>query len=82
VYTTGWCSYCERARALLTRKGVPFTEIRVDEHPDGRRAMIERSGGRRTVPQIFIGSRHVGGNDELQALDRSGELDSILCADA
>jgi glutaredoxin 3 len=77
VYSTGWCPYCVRARALLERRGLPFREIKVDEDPAERETMLARSGGRRTVPQIFIGERHVGGFDELYALDKSGELDSL-----
>jgi glutaredoxin 3 len=78
MYSTGWCPYCERARSLLERKGVRFREIKVDEDPAERQAMLARSGGRRTVPQIFIGDRHVGGFDELYALDKTGELDKLL----
>jgi glutaredoxin 3 len=78
VYSTGWCPYCVRAKALLERKGVPFREIRVDEDPAERETMLERSGGQRTVPQIFIGDRHVGGFDDLYALDKAGELDQLL----
>jgi glutaredoxin 3 len=77
VYSTGWCPYCERARALLERKGLPFREIKVDEDPAERQAMLARSGGRRTVPQIFIGERHVGGFDELYALEKAGKLDEL-----
>jgi glutaredoxin 3 len=77
MYSGGWCPYCMRARTLLERKGLRFREIKVDEDPAERVAMLERTGGRRTVPQIFIGDRHVGGFDELHALDRSGELDSL-----
>jgi glutaredoxin 3 len=77
MYSTGWCPYCLRARALLERKGLAFREIKVDEDPAERAAMLARSGGRRTVPQIFIGERHVGGFDELYALDKSGELDTL-----
>jgi len=77
VYSTGWCPYCVRARALLERKGLPFREIKVDEDPAQREAMLARSGGRRTVPQIFIGEQHVGGFDELYALDKSGQLDAL-----
>jgi glutaredoxin 3 len=77
VYSTGWCPYCVRARALLERKGLPFREIKVDEDPAEREAMLTRSGGRRTVPQIFIGEQHVGGFDELYALDKSGQLDAL-----
>jgi glutaredoxin 3 len=78
MYSTGWCPYCERARALLQRKGVTYNEVKVDEDPAQRSTMLERSGGRRTVPQIFIGDRHVGGFDDLYALDRAGELDKLL----
>ena len=78
MYSTAFCGYCMRARALLERKGAAITEIKVDENPDDRAAMLARSGGRRTVPQIFIGDRHVGGYEELAALDRSGELDGLL----
>jgi glutaredoxin 3 len=78
VYSTGWCPYCERAKGLLERKGVAFREIKVDEDPAERAAMLARSGGRRTVPQIFFGERHIGGFDELYALDKAGELDKLL----
>lgn len=82
MYSTDWCGYCERARALLTRKGVAVREIKVDADAAQRAVMLERSGGRRTVPQIFIGERHVGGYDDLAALDRSGELDRLLVGPA
>lgn len=78
MYSTTWCGYCQRARGLLERKGVGVREIKVDEDPTQRAVMVERSGGRRTVPQIFIGERHVGGYDELAVLDRSGELDRLV----
>jgi glutaredoxin 3 len=78
MYSTGWCSSCVRARALLERKGVPVQEVKVDEDPAERQVMLARSGGRRTVPQIFIGDRHVGGFDDLYALDKAGELDKLL----
>jgi glutaredoxin 3 len=80
MYSTGFCGYCDRARALLQRKGVTVTEIKVDEDASQREAMLKRSGGKRTVPQIFIGERHVGGFDELAALERAGELDKLLSA--
>ena len=80
VYSTGWCPYCERAKALLGRKGVAFRDVKVDEDPAERDAMLARSGGRRTVPQIFIGDMHVGGCDELMALDRRGGLAPLLAA--
>jgi glutaredoxin 3 len=78
MYSTGWCPYCDRARGLLQRKGVAFSEVKVDEDPAQRDLMLKRSGGRRTVPQIFVGDRHVGGYDDLSALDRTGELDKLL----
>jgi len=78
MYSTGWCPYCDRARGLLERKGLPFSEVKVDEDPAERDIMLRRSGGRRTVPQIFIGDRHVGGYDDLYALDKAGELDKLL----
>jgi glutaredoxin 3 len=77
MYSSGWCPYCERARALLARKGLSFREIKVDENPAEREAMLALSGGRRTVPQIFIGERHVGGFDDLYAIEKSGELDTL-----
>ena len=78
MYSTGWCPYCDRARGLLQRKGIAVTEIKVDEDAAQRDAMLKHSGGRRTVPQIFIGDRHVGGFDDLYALDKAGELDALL----
>jgi glutaredoxin 3 len=78
MYSTAWCGYCQRARNLLERKGVAVREIKIDEDPQDRDTMLQRSGGRRTVPQIFIGERHVGGYDDLAALDRAGELDKLL----
>jgi len=77
IYLTGWCPYCQRAKQLLGQKDVAFTEINVEDDPALRTEMIEKSG-RRTVPQIFIGARHVGGCDDLFALDRSGELDQLI----
>jgi glutaredoxin 3 len=77
VYLAGWCPYCQRARGLLTKKGIPFREVDVDDDPKLREEMIARSG-RRTVPQIFIGERHVGGCDDLFALDGSGGLDRLI----
>jgi glutaredoxin 3 len=78
MYSTTWCGYCQRARGLLQRKGVDVREIKVDEDPSQREVMMQKSGGRRTVPQIFIGERHVGGYDDLAALERAGELDKLL----
>ena len=81
IYTTRFCPYCHTAKALLKRKGVSFTEINLS-HDTGRRGeMIERANGRMTVPQIFIGSVHVGGSDELHALERAGKLDPLLAGD-
>ena len=80
MYATDWCPYCQRAEALLRSKGVTELEkILVDQEPVRKQEMIERSG-RRTVPQIFIGERHVGGCDDLHALDRAGGLDPLLAA--
>jgi glutaredoxin 3 len=76
MYATQWCGYCQRARGLLERRGIAFREIDVDEAA-ARAEMVTRSG-KRSVPQIFIGSRHVGGFEELYALERSGELDQLL----
>lgn len=78
MYSTGFCGYCQRARNLFERKGVAVREIKIDEDVKEREAMLQKSSGRRTVPQIFIGARHVGGFDDLAALDRSGELDTLL----
>ncbi|WP_353172728.1 glutaredoxin 3 [Paracandidimonas soli] len=78
MYSTGYCPYCVRAEMLLKQRGVTQIEkIRIDLDPEQRKTMMERTG-RRTVPQIFIGERHVGGYDELTALDRSGELLPLL----
>lgn len=78
MYSTAFCGYCQRARNLFERKGVEVREIKVDEDPKEREIMLQRSGGRRTVPQIFIGERHVGGSDDLHALDAAGQLDPLL----
>ena len=80
VYVTGWCPYCQRAKGLLTQKNLVFNEIDVDDDAKFRQEMIARSG-RRTVPQIFIGDRHVGGCDDLFALEGSGELDRLIQGD-
>lgn len=82
MYSTTWCGYCQRARGLLARKGVDIHEIKIDENPAQREIMMQRSGGRRTVPQIFIGERHIGGYDDLAALERAGELDKLLTGSA
>jgi glutaredoxin 3 len=78
LYTTMFCPYCARARGLLERKGVPYTEIDIIEEPARRAEMVRRAGGRTTVPQIFINGEHIGGSDELVALERVGELDRKL----
>jgi glutaredoxin 3 len=77
IYTTGWCPYCHAAKSLLADKGVDYAEIDADD-PDTRRAMVQRAHGRRTVPQIFIGDTHVGGYDDMAALERRGQLDPLL----
>lgn len=78
IYSTLFCGYCARAKALLERKGVAYENIDVLEHPARREEMVARAGGRTTVPQIFIDGAHVGGSDELAALDRQGKLDALL----
>lgn len=78
IYTTPICPYCLAAKRLLTKKGVPFTEIDVSRDPSLREKMTTRAGGRRTVPQIFIGDTHVGGCDDLIALDQRGGLVPML----
>jgi glutaredoxin 3 len=78
VYTTMFCPYCTRALALLEKKGAQVTEIAAGMNPSLKAEMISRSGGRRTFPQIFIGETHVGGCDDLHALDASGGLDPLL----
>lgn len=77
IYTTSWCPYCHAAKSLLDDKGVEYTEIHADD-PQVRMDMVQRAHGRRTVPQIFIGETHVGGYDDLSALDRRGQLDPLL----
>ena len=77
MYATGWCPYCERARQLLRQKNVDFEEIDVDARPEARTEMVARSG-RRTVPQIFIGDRHIGGSDDLFELEAAHGLDPLL----
>jgi glutaredoxin 3 len=79
IYTRPFCGYCERAKALLEEKGVAFEEIIASMDPAMRKEMQERSG-RMTYPQIFVGQRHVGGCDELMALERAGKLDELLAA--
>jgi len=81
IYTTRYCPYCHAAKALLKKKGVKFSEIDVGRDWERREEMIQRANGRMTVPQIFIGAMHVGGSDELYALDREGKLDPMLAQD-
>ncbi len=78
IYTSPLCGYCHAAKRLLSRKGVAFTEIDVGSDPAARARMMQRANGRRTVPQIFIGDLHVGGSDDLHALDHAGKLDPLL----
>ena len=78
VYSTASCPFCMRAKELLEKKGVSFSTIRVDTNPEYIDEMVKNSGGMTTVPQIFIGDVHVGGFDELKALDDRGELDPLL----
>ena len=78
IYTTPICPYCVRAKALLKKKGAKFDEVDVFMDADARAEMESKSGGRRSVPQIFIGDTHVGGSDELYALDHEGKLDPLL----
>ena len=78
VYTTPVCPYCVRAKKLLEKRGISYEEIDISQDPELRDTMIEKSGGRRTVPQIFIGDKHVGGFDDLHALDVAGKLDALL----
>ena len=80
MYLTQWCPYCQRARTLLRSRGVQATEIDIEAEPQRRAEMIARAG-RRTVPQIFINDRHVGGSDDLHALDAAGQLAPLLASD-
>lgn len=80
IYTSPLCGFCHAAKRLLTGKNAVFTEIDVSRHPERKAEMIQRANGGRTVPQIFIGDKHVGGCDELHALERGGKLDPILAA--
>lgn len=80
LYTKPGCPYCSAAMGLLSRKGVDFTEIVASNDPEKKAEMVEKSGGKATFPQIFIDGKHVGGSDDLHALDRRGELDPLLAA--
>ncbi|MBX9726716.1 MAG: glutaredoxin 3 [Rickettsiales bacterium] len=79
IYTTSYCPYCVRAKDLLKRKGAAYTEVNAEDDAV-REAMMAKAGGRRSVPQIFIGETHVGGCDDLYALDKAGKLDAMLAA--
>lgn len=78
IYTTQTCPYCIAAKRLLVKKGVAFTEIDIGRQPQLRATMMQRAGGRSSVPQIFIGGQHVGGCDDIHALDHAGKLDPML----
>ncbi len=80
IYTKSWCPYCSAAKKLLNERGAEFTEIDIEKKPDARAEMIQKAKGRSTVPQIFIGEKHVGGCDDLYALDDSGQLEPLLQA--
>jgi glutaredoxin 3 len=80
IYTKTFCPYCARAKKLLGDKSVPFEEYEISMGGEKRQEMIQRAGGRTTVPQIFIGGQHVGGSDDLAALERDGKLDALLSA--
>jgi glutaredoxin 3 len=82
IYTKPYCPYCVRAKALLEKKGVSFTEIEAAFDPEKKQEMIQRSGGRMTFPQIFVGERHIGGCDDMLALEYDGKLDPLLRAAA
>ena len=78
IYTKSWCPYCQKAKALLASKHVAFEEIDVGNDPEGQAAMAKRANGRSTVPQIFIKGTHVGGCDDLHALEDAGKLDAMI----
>jgi glutaredoxin 3 len=80
IYTKSWCPYCSAAKKLLSEKGVDFTEIDIEKKPEARAEMIQKAKGRSTVPQIFIGEKHVGGCDDLYDLDDRGQLEPLLQA--
>ncbi|WP_114943332.1 glutaredoxin 3 [Microvirga calopogonii] len=80
IYTKSWCPYCSAAKKLLAEKGVAFTEIDIEKKPETRAEMIQKANGRSTVPQIFIDEKHVGGCDDLYALDDRGQLEPLLQA--
>ena len=77
VYTGSFCGFCQQVTALLERRGIPYTEVSVEDHPGLREKLLAKSG-RRTLPQVYVGERYVGGADELRALDASGELSNMI----
>jgi len=81
IYTRSTCGYCRRAKALLDRKGVVYTEVDINDEPDRRAEMIERASGRTSVPQIFVAGQAIGGCDDLHALEAAGKLDPLLAAE-
>ena len=80
IYTKAFCPYCARAKRLLDERGADYEEFEISSDSDKRSEMLARANGRTTVPQIFIGGRHVGGSDDLQALDREGQLEAMLAS--
>lgn len=78
IYTTNYCPYCVRAKELLERKGLQYTEIDVTNDPEMRALLVEKTGGRKTVPQIFVGHEYIGGCDDLYAKDAIGDLDNLF----
>lgn len=78
IYTSPTCGFCHAAKRLLSQKGVNFSEVNISAHPERRAEMVQRAQGSRTVPQIFVGDVHVGGCDDLYALERAGKLDALL----
>jgi len=80
IYTTAWCPYCSAAKSLLREKGIAFTEIDVEKTAGSRAIMVQRAGGRTSVPQVFVGEAHVGGCDDLYALDGAGKLEPMVAA--
>lgn len=81
IYTKGWCPYCSDAKDLLRKKGIAFQEIEITGREAERAEMVRRAGGRTSVPQIFFGDRHVGGCDDLYALDRRGGIETLVAAE-
>jgi glutaredoxin 3 len=80
IYTKPYCPYCIRAVSLFEKKGVEFTEVEAAFDPEKRKEMVQRAGGRSTFPQIFVGDRHIGGCDDMMALEYDGKLDALLAA--